>query len=199
MRSILPVSIAPSTPIQTLEAKQLFEILVREHIDSVRAFLLASVRNSAQAEDLVQETFLTAWSNLDRYDRSLPFGPWVRGIACRLLWNHRRKLGRSKVTFLDEDDLHALEHQFERFDRVSGDTFAEKVDALKSGMRRLTPLQREVIGLHYEEGLSCAEIATRMELGCEAVKKHLQRGRAALQRELDRKLEEQALPFRREA
>ncbi|HIE72611.1 MAG TPA: RNA polymerase factor sigma-70, partial [Planctomycetes bacterium] len=48
---------------------------MREHIDSVRAFLLASLRDSMTVEDLVQETFLTAWKVLDRYDRQLPFGP----------------------------------------------------------------------------------------------------------------------------
>lgn len=182
-----------------LDSKNLFEILVREHIASVRAFLLASVRNAAQAEDLVQEAFLTAWSNLARYDRSLPFGPWVRGIACRLLWNHRRKQSRSRVTFLEDSDLRALEGQFDRFDRVTGDTFADKVDALRDGMGRLTELQRQVIDLHYDQNLQCAEIAARLGIGCEAVKKHLQRGRAALLREMDRRLEEPALPMRKEA
>ena len=182
-----------------LDSKNVFETLVREHISSVRAFLLSSVRNAAQAEDLVQEAFLTAWSNLARYDRTLPFGPWVRGIACRLLWNHRRKLGRSRVTFLEDDDLQALEGQFTRFDRVVGDTLVDKVDALRSGMQRLTDLQRQVIDLHYEHNLPCAEIATRLGIGSESVKKHLQRGRAALLREMDRRLEEPALPMRKEA
>ena len=182
-----------------LDSKNVFEILVREHISSVSAFLRSSVRNAAQAEDLVQEAFLTAWSNLARYDRTLPFGPWVRGIACRLLWSHRRKLGRSRVTFLEDDDLQALEGQFTRFDRVVGDTLVDKVDALRSGMQRLTDLQRQVIDLHYEHNLPCAEIATRLGIGSESVKKHLQRGRAALLREMDRRLEEPALPMRKEA
>lgn len=171
-----------------MDSKHLFEVLVREHIGSVRAFLLASVRNAAQAEDLVQETFLVAWSNLDRYDRTLPFGPWVRGIASRLLWNFRRKQGRSKVTYLESEDLQALEGQFDRIDQASGDTFEEKVDALRTGMSRLTTLQRQVLDLHYEQEMSCAEIATRLGLGVEAVKKHMQRGRAALLREMESRM-----------
>lgn len=173
-----------------LDSKNLFEVLVREHIGSVRAFLLASVRNAAQAEDLVQETFMVAWSNLARYDRTLPFGPWVRGIASRLLWNFRRKQARSKVTYLESEDLQALEWQFERLDQATGDTFEEKVDALRMGMTRLSPLQRQVLDLHYEHDLSCVEIASRLGLGVEAVKKHMQRGRAALLRELEGRLPE---------
>ncbi len=54
-----------------MEPRDLFEILVRDHIDSVRAFLLASLRDSVAAEDVLQETFLVAWRILDRYDRQL--------------------------------------------------------------------------------------------------------------------------------
>ena len=171
-----------------LDSKNLFEVLVREHIGPVRALLLSAVRNAAIAEDLVQEAFLVAWANLDRYDRTLPFGPWVRGIASRLAWNHRRKQSRSKVAYFESKDLQALEQQFDRFDQATGDTFEEKVDALRFGLTRLTDLQRQVIDLHYEQEMPCAQIATRLGLGLEAVKKHLQRGRAALLRDMEMRM-----------
>jgi RNA polymerase sigma-70 factor (ECF subfamily) len=165
-----------------VESRDLFEILTREHIDSVRAFLLSSLRDSVAAEDLLQETFLVAWRILDRYDRQLPFGPWVRGIAGKLLLNHRRKLGRSRVHFCDERVLGQIDEGFREFTRLSGDTFDEKLDALRDCLARLTGPQRESIRLHYEHGLHCKEIAARIGLGFEAVKKHLQRGRAVLHR-----------------
>ncbi|MCR9244754.1 MAG: sigma-70 family RNA polymerase sigma factor [bacterium] len=165
-----------------MESRDLFEILTREHIDSVRAFLLTSLRDSVAVEDLVQETFLTAWKILDRYDRKLPFGPWVRGIAAKLLLNHRRKLGRARVHFCDEDVLTFLDERFREFETAPGDTFDEQLDTLRDCLARLSGKQRETIRLHYEHGLHCREIAARLELGHEAVKKHLQRGRAVLQR-----------------
>ncbi len=156
----------------------------------MRALLLSAVRNAAIAEDLVQEAFLVAWANLERYDRTLPFGPWVRGIASRLAWNHRRKQSRSKVAYVESKDLQALEQQFDRLDQATGDTFEEKVDALRFGLTRLTELQRQVIDLHYEQEMPCAQIATRLGLGLEAVKKHLQRGRAALLRDMEMRMSE---------
>ncbi len=150
---------------------------------------MAALRNAAQADDLVQEAFLVAWSNLDRYDRSLPFGPWVRGIAARLIWNHRRKLGRAKVQYCEEEDLQALEHKFDQAGRLPGDVLVDKVDALRVGLERLSSLQRRALQLHYEDGLQCREIAVRLGVGEEAVKKHLQRGRAALMREIGQRLE----------
>ena len=117
-----------------MDSRDLFEILVRENADSVRAFLLSSVRDAASAEDLLQDTFLTAWKNLDRYDRQLPFGPWVRGIAGKLLLNWRRKMGRSKLYFCDEEALGVLDQKFEEFQAFPGDTFDDKVDVLRGCM-----------------------------------------------------------------
>lgn len=171
-----------------VEPRDLFEILTREHIDSVRAFLLSSLRDNVAAEDVLQETFLVAWRILDRYDRKLPFGPWVRGIAAKLLLNHRRKLGRSRVYFCDEQVLGLIDDGFKAFTRLHGDTFDEKVDALRDCLDRLNGVQRESIRLHYEHGLHCKEIAERLGIGFEAVKKHLQRGRSVLQRCLQSKL-----------
>lgn len=172
-----------------VDSRDLFEILTREHIDSVRAFLLASVRDGVAVEDLVQETFLTAWKILDRYDRQLPFGPWVRGIAAKLLLNHRRKLGRSRVHYCGDEVMAILEGEFAALDRAPGDNFDERLDALRDCLGKLSGKQRESVRLHYEHGLHCKEIAARTSNGLEAVKKHLQRARAALHRCLSNKLD----------
>jgi RNA polymerase sigma-70 factor len=171
-----------------VQPRDLFEILMRDHIDSVRAFLLASLRDAVAAEDLLQETFLVAWRILDRYDRKLPFGPWVRGIAAKLVMNWRRKLGRSRVHYCDDDVLGRIDEGFRDFARLSGDTFDEKLDALRDCMAVLSGPQRESIKMHYEHGMHCKEIADRLGIGFEAVKKHLQRGRSMLQRCLAGKL-----------
>ena len=171
-----------------MESRDLFEILAREHLASVRAFLVASLRDATAVEDVLQETFLTAWKILDRYDRQLPFGPWVRGIAAKLVLAHRRKLGRDKVYFCDEELLAQVDNRVGDFQQLVGDTFDEKLDALRGCLARLTGPQRDSIKLHYEHGLHCKEIATRLGLGLEAVKKHLQRGRAQLQRCLTAKM-----------
>ncbi|MBK8097214.1 MAG: sigma-70 family RNA polymerase sigma factor [Planctomycetes bacterium] len=174
-----------------MDSRDLFEILVREHIDSVRAFLLASLRDPVSAEDLLQESFLVAWRNLHRYDRKLPFGPWVRGIAAKLVLNWRRKLGRSKVHYCDDEMLAALDRRFEQFASLPGDTFDEQLDVLRGCLAGLTGPQRQAIALHYEHGLHCKEIARRLGIGFEAVKKHLQRGRAMLARCLQSKFPEE--------
>jgi RNA polymerase sigma-70 factor (ECF subfamily) len=171
-----------------MEPRDLFEILVREHVESVRAFLLASLRDPTATEDLLQETFLVGWRIMPRYDRQLPFGPWIRGIAGKLLLNHRRKLSRAKVHYCDDALLAAIESRFDAFATLPGDSFDERLDVLRDGMRCLTPAQRDAIQLHYQHGLHCKEIARRQGIGFEAVKKHLQRGRAVLERYLQSRM-----------
>jgi RNA polymerase sigma-70 factor (ECF subfamily) len=163
-----------------VNSDQVFEILVRENADMLWAFLLSATRDPVTAEDLVQEAFTVAWRNLDRYDRRLPFGPWLRGIAGKLLLAHGRKSRRSKLYFCDGESLELLEGEFTRFDSLRGDTWQDKLEALRSCLSRLDAPRREVIELHYERGLNCRQIAERMGKGFEAIKKHLQRGRAAL-------------------
>lgn len=170
-----------------MDSRSLFEILVREHADMVRAFLLASLRDPGSADDLLQETFLVAWKILDRYDRQLPFGPWVRGIAMKLLMNYQRKVGRAKVHFCDDESLQMLDRSFEAFATLRGDTFDERLDALRGCMVTLTAFQRDTLTLHYEHGLHCKEIAARLGISLESAKKHLQRGRAMLLRCLEAK------------
>ena len=134
---------------------------MREHIESVRAFLLASLRDSIAVEDLVQETFFTAWKILDRYDRQLSFGPWIRGIASKLLMNYRRKIGRDRLHYCDEDLLNRIDDGIASVQKLPGSTFDEKVEALRACLDHLTGPQRDSIRLHYENGLHCKPISRR--------------------------------------
>jgi RNA polymerase sigma-70 factor len=163
-----------------IQAKELFEILVREHEGRLRAFLQALVRDPVATEDLVQESFLVAWKNLDRYDREQPFGPWVRGIGRRLSMAHFRKSGRDKHEFVDEQTVDALSQLHDEFDLHPGDTLDEKLSSLRACLERLPEHQARVLTLHYNEDLDCQAIAETVGRSREAVKKLLQRARAWL-------------------
>ena len=55
-------------------------------------------------------------------------------------------------------------------------------------MEELSEAQRDTIRLHYDDELQCKDIAPQLGMGVEAVKKHLQRGRAALMRCIEREM-----------
>lgn len=173
----------PSGPIGPLG---LFEILVRENADSLTAFLHASVYDEAAADDLFQETMLVAWRKIGEYDRSRPFGAWLRGIAKRLVLSHYRKSARQAPT-ADERMLDHLDQRMAQVDRQPGDTLNEKLVALRDCISRLEPMYQEPIDLHYQHRRSTEWIAGQLATTRDAVQKRLQRARVQLAQCLERK------------
>ena len=163
-----------------MSPEQVFEILVRENADMLWSFLMSMVRDRSVADDLFQETNLTAWRNLEKYDRDLPFGPWLRGIAGKLVLAHRRKSARSAVSYCDEAGLEILEAHYRRISTSPGDTWDDKLEALRKCLERLAEPARQVIDLYYRDGLSCEQIADKIGQNLESIKKRLQRARGLL-------------------
>ena len=170
-----------------LTSKDLFEILVRGHSDMLSVYLRCAVRDPALVDDLFQETLLTAWKILPRFDRTRPFGPWLRGIAAKLVLAQRRKQARSFL-FLDEQVLEHLESRHEALARLPGDTLNDKLDSLRECLQALPPPYRQAVELRYHDNLSSDRLAERLAISAEALKKRLQRGRAKLLACLERKL-----------
>lgn len=163
---------------QAPDARDLFEILVRENADMLTSYLRSVVANAAAVDDLFQETFLVAWKNLSRYDRGRPFAPWIRGIASRLVLAERRRSYRVRVTTTAE--IEHLGEFFAAFDERPGDTWRDKLDALRRCLDRLKPPLRQVLELRYQGELGCRAIAAKTGDSLEAVKKRLQRARSQL-------------------
>ena len=74
-----------------LKARKAFEILARENSRMLIVYLRSLVQDEAAIDDLFQETMVVAWRRLDECDLDRPFGPWLRGIASRLVMAHYRK------------------------------------------------------------------------------------------------------------
>jgi RNA polymerase sigma-70 factor (ECF subfamily) len=167
--------------------KDLFEILVREHAENLRIFLRSAVRDRAAADDLFQETLLTAWRNLDRFDKSRPFGPWLRGIAAKLVLAHRRKSARAFV-LCDPSLLEHLDRRCEALQKQTGDTLDDKLAGLRDCIERIPEHYRRAVQLRYSENLRGQSLADRLEISIENVKKRLQRGREKILECLETKL-----------
>ncbi len=161
------------------KARKAFEILARENSRMLTVYLRSLVRDEAAIEDLFQETMVVAWRRLDECDLDRPFGPWLRGIASRLVLAHYRKQKTDPV-LLHESVLQVVDRQFENISLLAGDTWDDKVSALRECIDALPEKQKNVISGRYFDGLSAAEVAGRFDLTVEACKKRIQRGRAML-------------------
>jgi RNA polymerase sigma-70 factor len=161
------------------KARTAFEILARENSRMLMVYLRSLVRDEAAVDDLFQEAMVVAWRRLDECDLERPFGPWLRGIASRLVLAQYRKQKTAPV-LLHEAVLQVVDRHFENINQLAGDTWDDKVAALRVCIDALPERQKSVIGGRYFDGLSAAEVAERFELSIEACKKRLQRGRTML-------------------
>ncbi len=169
-----------------VQAETVFEILVRENADMLVTYLRAMVWNAAAVDDLFQETMLVAWRRLGDYDQSRPFGPWLRGIAARLVMAHARKAKRDLMV-CDENVIEHLDREVQQISQRSGDCWDEKIAAMHECLAALPDLPKQVISLRYLEGHSADRIAGLLDTTREAIKKRLQRARALLLACLQRK------------
>jgi len=138
-----------------------FEALFRAHWwPAYRAAYLV-VRDSAAAEDIAQEAFLSAVRSLDRFDRRRPFGPWL----------HRIVVNRA----IDWARARALRPEAEEVDAPSPER-PERDHELLRELDRLTPEHRAVIVLRYLLEYTPGEIAELLELPRGTVNSRLRRG-----------------------
>jgi len=143
------------------------------------AYLRSTVRDPAAIDDLFQETMIVAWRRLPDFDRTRPFGPWLRGIAGNLVMAAFRK-GKARPTTLDPEILAAVGDRYGTLERSSGDSFREHLTTLAECMSRLPAAMREAVELAYGRGMLLKHIAESRGEMEETIKKRVQRARQAL-------------------
>lgn len=168
---------------QNPTARELFEVLIREHGDA----LLASIRATAgteQAEDIFQDTVLVAWRRLPDYDRTRPFGPWLRGIARMIALDYASK--RARMQLASPEVIEQVEQDLRAFERWTGSAaevalgFRERLAALDECLSRLPENYAQAIQSAYRDSHTLAHIALASGEHEETIKKRLQRARALL-------------------
>ena len=171
---------------------QAFSRLIARYED--RIFRLAKhvcVGLSADADDVYQETFLTAFKKLKSFRGDSELGTWLYRIASNLcLMRRRKKKSEPFVPLLDRPHDHedAPAHQFRDWLPTPEEAASKKELVLKvSGALAKLPMDyRLVVTLRDVEGLSAEETAKILKLSVAAVKSRLHRGRLFLRDEFER-------------
>jgi len=140
--------------------------------------MLRDLRRPEEARDLVQQAFLHLHRARNDFDGRLRFRPWIFTIALNLKREHFRRVRRRPEAPLDIEGGH------EPGEPGHGDRI-EARQAIHRGLEALPRDQREVIELHWFDGLSFAEVAEVVGASVAAVKVRAHRGYVALRRLLD--------------
>ncbi len=163
-----------------------FEELYKLYYDKIYVLALTIVKNSADAEDVLQVTFIKAWQNIEKLENVSAFNTWLQRIAINQCNSMFRKSNKKEYSIDDEGDDGEL-LQIES-DLMLPEQYAERDDLairLRSIIDELSVVQRETILLYYYNELSIEEIAQIMDCSEGTVKSRLFLARKAIKTEIE--------------
>lgn len=143
-----------------------------EHLPALRAFAISLTRNSATADDLVQDTVVKAWSNLDKFQPGTNLRAWLFTILRNTFYSLHRKRSR----------------EVEDPDGIMADGLSEKphhdgrlaMADFEDAFAQLPAEQREALVLVGAEGFSYEEAAEMCGCAVGTIKSRTNRARTRL-------------------
>lgn len=153
-----------------------FEELYLRYSPAVARRLTYLTGVAGPVSDLVQETFVQAFKNLDRLRDEASFGHWVLRIATNVGRSHHRRTRRRIWRLWEKaDDVDRVPSPL-----ASVDTAYPDLQAVHRALDRLSQNLREAVVLHELEGLSLAEIASLQDVSINTAASRVRRGRKRL-------------------
>lgn len=161
-----------------------FGQLIDRHASTIVNLAYRMVGNRAEAEDLAQEAFLTAFKALSTFRADSKFSTWLYRIGVNKCkdWLRAKRPGHGPADLDVEDalDRHVAETRTpERL--LSQQQVAHE---LEQAIARLPPLYREAFVLKHVEGVSYEEMEAMLGVSSDTLKMRVYKGRVQLSREL---------------
>jgi RNA polymerase sigma-70 factor (ECF subfamily) len=178
---------------ETVRKTSAFEDLALPLLPSLYNVAFWLSRNAADAEDLVQETFLKALRGFGLFEKETNFKAWIFRILRNTYLTSRSGLAAKRTASL-EDELNesgesgAGLHPESAIDRQTPELSLIRLDgrtALQAAMERLAPAMLEVILLCDVEEMKYREIAATLEIPIGTVMSRIARARTALRTTLE--------------
>jgi RNA polymerase sigma-70 factor (ECF subfamily) len=163
-----------------------FGILVQRYEAKLARYGRKFIADSDDIKDMVQDAFIKAYVNIQSFDASRKFSPWIYRIAHNEFVNAiKKKKGRMTFSLSDFDTL--LPHPMAKEDIESDAQRKELRAMLEESVRSLDPKYREPLVLYYFEDLDYKEIGEILQMPVSTVGIRLQRGKAMLRKTVEGK------------
>ena len=158
--------------------KRAFDELVRRYQSPVRRFFLSQTLGDSQlSDDLAQDTFIKAYTNIRSFRGLASFQTWLMRIAYNVFYDHCRKVKNEKL------EMSNVNVEIKNDDAVHSSLLTShsslKID-LYDALARLKPDERTCITLQLIDGYDIAAIAKITQMKEGTVKSHLSRGKEKL-------------------
>jgi RNA polymerase sigma-70 factor (ECF subfamily) len=146
------------------------ERLLDEYGHLIQAIAFHILRNHADAEEVLEETMITAWRRIETLREPSALRPWLSKIAAR----HALRMRRSPAAGQQVEQLAAPDPGMD----------LESM-AVRQALDDLAPRMRACLSLRYYAGLTVEETAAALAISPNTVKYHIKMGLERLRRQLD--------------
>jgi len=169
-----------------------FDVLFQRYFATVSRQAIRLTGNSEEAEEVVQEVFLTVYEKVHTFRGTAAFSTWLYRVTANaaLLRLRRRKRGaelslEEYLPSFREDGHHLVRPVVDWSNELETRVVsAERQRLIQQALDLLAPVDKAVVVLSDLEGLSDREIASTLGLSVAAVKARLHRSRLALRGKL---------------
>ncbi len=163
--------------VQTGEVDAFGELIVR-YEEKLKRYARKFLSTRHEIDDLVQDVFIKAYTNIQSFDVDKQFSPWIYRIAHNTFVNELKRKERRGFGLFDADAVLPFLPAKETAD---GEVIESEIEAeLESFIDKLPTKYREVIVLHYFEALSYQEISDVLQIPTTTVGVRILRARAKL-------------------
>ncbi len=156
--------------------EEAFAALMREHYPFVYAIVIRIVKNSHDAEEVVQDSFLNAYRGLAQLEDATKFKSWLGEIAqnCGRNWLRKQRGDTVSIDEVSEEILQTQDSPDERLTRL------EQRELIRRTMEMLPEKDREIAHAYYLEGASYDELTSTHGLSYSAIASRLSRAKRQL-------------------
>jgi RNA polymerase sigma-70 factor, ECF subfamily len=179
-----------------------FEALIDRHEEKVYRVAMRFVRNETDAREILQETFLSAWRNLDSFQGKAQFASWLYRVAVNaalMLLRSQKRHPQVAVEDVAEETLGEAARTAGPGLSLGGDDWSKRPDEqlqseelrqqIQTAVDGLPESQRSVFLLRDVDGLSTEETGELLGVSVPTVKTRLHRARLALRGAITRYFE----------
>ena len=158
--------------------KDAFNLMVIKYQPRIMSVLYGFLKTHSDAEDLTQQTFIKAWTNLEKFRGDSSFYTWIYRIAINTAKNYFSNKSRGAETYNEDLLDNALSDMSLNSDNPETLLEAEEMkDAINQAFQNLPDEIRSTLSLREYDGLSYEEIAKVQNCPIGTVRSRIFKGR----------------------
>lgn len=157
---------------------EVFGELVNRYEAKMQRYARRFLSRPDEVDDLVQDVFIKVYENIQSFNPSMRFSPWIYRVAHNIFVNELKRKSRYGLASFDPDVIFSILPAKETADeRALG---LERSVEMEAALNQLSQKYREVLILHYYEELSYQEISDILQIPVTTVGVRINRARNKL-------------------